>query len=203
MLIIVCAGFRKGGYVRVIAGRFRSRPLSAPSGLKTRPTSDRLRETLFNVLAQRIAGARFVDLYAGSGAVGIEALSRDAEFVWFAESAAPAIRTIRENLASLEIADGYQIEAKGALPLLELLARNTTAVDLIFLDPPYEEEKEYNRALTYLGEKGTRILAEDARVVAEHRAKLDLAENYGTLERVRVLKQGDAALSFYAKKPQD
>ncbi|QHS50324.1 16S rRNA (guanine(966)-N(2))-methyltransferase RsmD [Edaphobacter sp. 12200R-103] len=189
--------------MRVIAGRFRSRPLSAPRGLKTRPTSDRLRETLFNVLSQRIAGARFVDLYAGSGAVGIEALSRDAEFVWFAESAAPAIRIIRENLASLEIADGYQIEAKGAMPLLDMLARTSATVDLIFLDPPYEEEKEYSRVLNYLGEKGARILAEDARVIAEHRAKSELAESYGELERVRVLKQGDAALSFYAKKPQD
>lgn len=187
--------------MRVIAGRFRSRPLSAPKGLKTRPTSDRLRETLFNVLAQRIAGARFVDLYAGSGAIGIEAISREAEFVWFAESAAPALRTIRENLASLEIADGYQIETRGAMPLLELLARNSATIDLLFLDPPYEEEKEYSRALTYLGMEGARILAEDARVIAEHRAKFDLAENYGALERVRVLKQGDAALSFYAKKP--
>jgi 16S rRNA (guanine966-N2)-methyltransferase len=189
--------------VRVIAGRFRSRPLTAPRGLKTRPTSDRLRETLFNVLAQRIGGARFVDLYAGSGAVGIEAISRDAEFVWFAESAAPALKTIRENLASLEIADGYQIDSKGAMSLLESLARNSVTVDLIFLDPPYEDEKEYSRALNYLGMEGARILAEDARVIAEHRAKLDLSESYGALERMRVLKQGDAALSFYAKKPQE
>lgn len=186
--------------MRLIAGRFRSRPLTAPRGLKTRPTSDRLRETLFNVLAQRIAGARFVDLYAGSGAVGIEAISREAEFVWFAESAVPAIKTIRENLASLEIVDGYQIETKGAMPLLESLARNSATVDLIFLDPPYEEEKEYSRALTYLGMEGARVLADDGRVIAEHRAKMDLAESYGALERVRVLKQGDAALSFFARR---
>lgn len=189
--------------MRVIAGRFRSRALTAPRGLKTRPTSDRLRETLFNVIAQRIAGSRFVDLYAGSGAVGIEAISRDAELVWFAESAAPALKTVRENLASLGIADGFQIDGKGAMPLLESLARNSVTVDLIFLDPPYEEEKEYSRVLSYLGMEGARILADDARVIAEHRAKLDLAEGYGALERVRVLKQGDAALSFYAKKPQD
>jgi 16S rRNA (guanine(966)-N(2))-methyltransferase RsmD len=171
--------------------------------LKTRPTSDRLRETLFNVLTQRIAGARFVDLYAGSGAVGIEAISRNAEFVWFAEDAAAAVRTIRENLASLKIADGYQMQTRGAMALLEELARGSETVDLVFLDPPYEAEKEYGRVLTFLGEKGARILADDARVIAEHRAKSDLAENYGVLERVRVLKQGDAALSFYAKKPQD
>jgi 16S rRNA (guanine966-N2)-methyltransferase len=189
--------------MRVIAGRFRSRPLVAPRGMKTRPTSDRLRETLFNVLAQRIAGARFVDLYAGSGAVGIEAISRDAEFVWFAETAAPAVKIIRENLSSLKIVDGYQIEAKGAMALLEGLASNVETVDLIFLDPPYEEEKEYSRVLKFLGVEGARMLADDARVIAEHRAKFDLAENYGGLERVRVLKQGDAALSFFAKKPQE
>jgi len=194
--------FAKGVNVRVIAGKYRSRPLTAPRGLKTRPSSDRLRETLFNVLSQRIAGARFVDLYAGSGAVGIEALSREAEFVWFAESAAAAIKTIRENLASLGIAEGFQIESKGAVALLESLARNSVAVDLIFLDPPYEEEKEYSRTLNFLGREGARILADNARVIAEHRAKLDLAESYGELEHVRVLKQGDAALSFYAKKPQ-
>lgn len=189
--------------MRVIAGRFRSRPLAAPRGMKTRPTSDRLRETLFNVLAQRIAGARFVDLYAGSGAVGIEAISREAEFVWFAENASPAVKTIRENLASLKIAEGYQVEARGAMTLLEELARNSETVDLVFLDPPYEAEKEYGRVLTFLGVEGARVLADNARVIAEHRAKSELAESYGVLERVRVLKQGDAALSFYARKPKE
>ena len=88
--------------MRVIAGEYRSRMWQAPRGAETRPTSDRLRETLFNVLGPRVEGSRFVDLYAGSGAVGIEAISRGAEFVWFAESARPAVAAIRANLARVE-----------------------------------------------------------------------------------------------------
>ncbi|QNI36163.1 16S rRNA (guanine(966)-N(2))-methyltransferase RsmD [Edaphobacter albus] len=184
--------------MRVIAGKFRSRTLNAPKGMKTRPTSDRLRETLFNVLAPRIEGARFVDLYAGSGAVGIEAISRGAEFCWFAESTPAALRAIRENVADLKISSGFRVEEGGAKAALEGLVRRSEKADLVFLDPPYEAEEEYERTLAFLGSRGLGLLAEDARVIAEHRSKVDLAEGYGALERVRVLKQGDAALSFYA-----
>ena len=187
--------------MRVIAGRFRSRMLVAPRGMKTRPTSDRLRETLFNVLAPRIEGARFVDLYAGSGAVGIEAISRGARYCWFAENAAAAVKAIRENIAALKIADGYSIEGRGAAALLGELQKRGTSVDLVFLDPPYEAEAEYGRTLEFLGLHSDVLLADDARVIAEHRSKEELAESYGALERVRVLKQGDAALSFYARRP--
>src|ERR1700724_2493120 len=96
--------------MRVIAGIYRSRPLIAPKGLGTRPTSDRLRETLFNVLAPRIAGSRFVDLYAGTGAVGIEAMSRGAEHVWFAENAELALAALRQNLSALKISRGFTLE---------------------------------------------------------------------------------------------
>ena len=188
--------------MRVIAGRFRSRLLGAPRGMKTRPTSDRLRETLFNVIAPRIDGARFVDLYAGSGAVGIEAISRGAERVWFAESAAPAVKAIRENLAALQIGDGFSVEARGAAALLDELVKRGEKVDLMFLDPPYEAAAEYARTLEFLGGCGSAVLAEDARVIAEHRSKDELAESYGVLERVRVLKQGDAGLSFYAVRAE-
>src|ERR1700746_843601 len=99
--------------MRVIAGTYRSRQLSAPRGMSTRPTSDRLRETLFNVLAPRIEGSRFVDLYAGTGAVGIEALSRGAEHVWFAEDAKPALASLRQNLAALKITKGFTVEDRG------------------------------------------------------------------------------------------
>jgi 16S rRNA (guanine(966)-N(2))-methyltransferase RsmD len=170
--------------------------------MKTRPTSDRLRETLFNVLAPRIEGARFVDLYAGSGAVGIEALSRGARYVWFAENAAAAMKAIRTNLATLRIGEGFAIESRGALPQLEELAANNTSVDLIFLDPPYDAAREYARVLEFLGsERGELVLAEDARVIAEHSNKAEMPERVGRLVRVRVLKQGDAALSFYAVEP--
>ena len=134
--------------------------------------------------------------------MGIEALSRGARFVWFAESAAPAIRAIRENLATLKIESGYEIERHGAAALLEEMARSGDQADLVFLDPPYEEAPEYMRTLEFLGGRGSNLLAEDARVIAEHRSRDELAESYGLLERVRVLKQGDAGLSFFARRPE-
>jgi 16S rRNA (guanine966-N2)-methyltransferase len=172
--------------------------LIAPRGTKTRPTSDRLRETLFNVIAPRIEGARFVDLYAGSGAAGIEAISRGAEFVWFAENAPSAVKVIRENLAALKVGEGFVVEARGVSALLDELVKRGEKVDLVFLDPPYEAAGEYARTLEFLGGRGSAILAENARVIAEHRSKEELGGRYGVLERVRVLKQGDAGLSFYA-----
>jgi 16S rRNA (guanine966-N2)-methyltransferase len=184
--------------MRVIAGIYRSRLLAAPKGLGTRPTSDRLRETLFNVLASRIAGSRFVDLYAGTGAVGIEAMSRGAEYVWFAEKAAAAIAAIRANLSALKIEGGYTIESRGVGAMLERLGKMSQPMDIVFLDPPYEAEAEYAGTLNFLGSaRGRGVLAADAVVIAEHGNKTKLAERYGALEQARMLKQGDAALSFF------
>lgn len=189
----------KAEKMRVIAGQFRSRQLLAPRGMATRPTSDRLRETLFNVIASRIAGAKFVDLYAGSGAVGIEALSRGAQFVWFTDNAASATKAIRENLTALKISEGFSIESRGTAALLDNLTKLGRKVDLIFLDPPYESQTEYAKTLEFIGStKGCTLLAEDTQVIAEHHSKDVLQERYGALERMRILKQGDAALSFYS-----
>ncbi|RSL15729.1 16S rRNA (guanine(966)-N(2))-methyltransferase RsmD [Edaphobacter aggregans] len=185
--------------MRVIAGIYRSRPLMAPKGLETRPTSDRLRETLFNVLAPRIAGSRFVDLYAGTGAVGIEAMSRGAEHVWFAEKAAPAIAAMRANLSALKIVGGYTLESRGVGAMLERLGKLSQPMDIVFLDPPYEAEAEYAGTLQFLGSvRGRGVLAADAVVIAEHGSKAKLADRYGALEQTRRIKQGDAALSFFA-----
>src|ERR1700761_5744115 len=137
--------------MRGIAGEFRSRQLQAPRGMTTRPTSDKLRETLFNVLGPRVAGAKFVDLYAGSGAVGIEAISREAEFVWFAEKAPAAVAAIRANLHALKVAGGYAIEDRGVAMLLSGLVKGARVVDLVFLDPPYEAVDEYKRTMEFFG----------------------------------------------------
>lgn len=165
--------------------------------MATRPTSDKLRETLFNVLGPRVEGAKFIDLYAGSGAVGIEAISRGAEFVWFAEKAAPAVAAIRENLRALKVAGGYAIEDRGVARLLAELVKAERVVDLVFLDPPYEAADEYKRTMGFLGAHAAEVLAEDAVVIAEHARKSPLAERFGELQRYRVLEQGDAGLSFY------
>jgi 16S rRNA (guanine966-N2)-methyltransferase len=185
--------------MRVIAGTYRSRPLAAPRGLDTRPTSDRLRETLFNILSPRLDGCRFVDLYAGTGAVGIEALSRGAAHVWFAENAEPALASLRGNLAALKISSGYTVESRGVGAVLQKLAKLTQQIDLVFLDPPYEAEAEYAGTLSFLGSaRGREMLAPDALVIVEHTKKAKLAGRYGGLEHTRLVKQGDATLSFFA-----
>jgi 16S rRNA (guanine(966)-N(2))-methyltransferase RsmD len=173
--------------MRVIAGEFRSRKLKSLPGLATRPTPDRLRETLFDVLQLRIDGAVFVDAYAGTGAVGIEALSRGAARAVFLEKDRRAVEIIRENLAALGLHERAKV-AQGSVQLM--LAANPG--DIVFLDPPYEREREYTLALDVLGENPPPL------VVAQHSRHFALADDYGKLHRTRVLKQGDNVLSFYS-----
>jgi 16S rRNA (guanine966-N2)-methyltransferase len=205
--------------MRVIAGTYRSRILKSLKGLALRPTSDRLRETLFNVLGSAIAGARFIDLFAGTGAVGIEALSRGAAEVVFIENHPPAVALIRKNLESLGATvfqntktgegAGATVLGTDALRGLEKLAANRAAkytedsrpFDFVFLDPPYAAAEEYARVLRFLG--SAPFLAVGSVVIVEHYKKFDLPARAGSLARFRVLKQGDAALSFYRFAPAD
>jgi 16S rRNA (guanine966-N2)-methyltransferase len=188
--------------MRIIAGRFRSRTLEAPAGLGTRPTSDRLRETLFNVLAPRMEGARFLDLYAGSGAVGLEALSRGAASVEFVERAPAALAVLKKNLARLGLTEGFRIHGAGVGTVLRKMKPATSnpdaAFDVVFLDPPYDAAAEYANTLGLLGGDAAGLLADEALVIAEHRRKEKMDTQYWLLSRTRLLEQGDAALSFYA-----
>jgi len=185
--------------MRIIAGTFRSRQLKNLKGLALRPTSDRLRESLFNVLAERIPRCRFLDVFAGTGAVGIEALSRGAAEVVFIENHFPAATLIQKNLDSLGIRGCTRILKLDALRGLQRLAAEYTPAsapfDIDFLDPPYAAVDEYGRVLTFLA--SAPFFATSALVIAEHRRTYDLPEALGQLERIRVLRQGDASLSFY------
>jgi 16S rRNA (guanine966-N2)-methyltransferase len=172
--------------MRVIGGEFRSRRITTLSGLETRPTPDRLRETLFNVLAPVIADSIFLDAYAGSGAVGIEALSRGARRAIFVEKNRAAVEVIRENLSTLGLEKRAEVYTGKTLTVLERVA-----ADIVFLDPPYEKEIEYESALTALGLWTNRI------VIAQHASRATLQPEYGNLKRYRILKQGDNSLSFY------
>lgn len=172
--------------MRVIAGRFRSRKLKTVSGLSVRPTPDRLREALFNVLAAQIPGTIFLDAYAGSGAVGIEALSRGAGRVILIERNAAALAAIRENLIALDIQAEVTV-VRGSAPLL---LANYPA-DIAFIDPPYDREDEYTKALLALSNTPSRF------VIAQHSSRLTLETAYADLVKTRVLKQGDNSLSFY------
>jgi 16S rRNA (guanine966-N2)-methyltransferase len=187
--------------MRVIAGIYRSRILRSLKGLALRPTSDRLRETLFNVLGSSVAGSHFLDVFAGTGAVGIEALSRGAAEVVFIENHAPAAALIRRNLESLGVRSGAQVLCVDAQRGLEKLAARykpgDPTFDFVFIDPPYAAEEEYARVLKLLG--SVAFLAPTAVVVAEHRRTFQLSENIGNLQRTRVLRQGDGALAFFRR----
>ncbi len=185
--------------MRVIAGKFRSRPLRSLRGLDLRPTADRLRETLFNVLGAgnpaTFEGKVWLDLCAGTGAVGIEALSRGASKVYFVESSSAAASLIRQNLDALGVVEGFEVmkeDVTRALPKLE--ARNITA-NLIFLDPPYRMEKLYSAVLQILSQSS--LLTPDAVVVVEHDKRFNPGDGVALLRRYRKLVQGDAMLSFY------
>jgi 16S rRNA (guanine966-N2)-methyltransferase len=184
--------------MRVIAGKYKSRRLSAPPGQKTRPTSDRLRETLFNVVAPGVPGSVWLDLFAGTGAIGIEALSRGARMAYFVESLASAARTIRANLAALEIQDGYEILEREASAALRLLDSQLVTCDFCYLDPPYREMGDYEKVLEFLSR--SRLLNQGSLVIAEHNKHFDPGDGWGSLRRRRILRQGDSVLSFYQRE---
>jgi|SRR5215472_8878247 len=181
--------------MRVIAGKYRSRTLRSLKGQMLRPTGDRLRETLFNILGPTVAHATFVDLYAGTGAVGIEAISRGARHVIFVEEHPPAIALIRRNLESLAIGPEAEVLAMDVSRAIERLEAQRVHAQFIFLDPPYAADGEYEAALDGLGE--SLLVAPGGRVIVEHLRKRVLPERVGELELARVAEQGDAALSFY------
>lgn len=173
--------------MRVIGGEFRSRVIKSVPGLDVRPTPDRLREALFNILAPRISGVVFADLYAGTGAVGIEALSRGASRAIFAETNRAATGVLCENLKSLGLEGRAELRQGRATALIGKIT-----ADIVFLDPPYDLHSEYETVLTKLGEIPPGL------VVVQHDVRLKLAQTYGQLQQTRVLRQGDNCLSFYA-----
>lgn len=175
--------------MRIIAGEFRSRRLKTVSGRLVRPTSDRLRETLFNVLGAGVDGAVFVDAYAGTGAVGIEALSRGAVQAVFLEESSAALRVLRDNVSALGVQGRARILEGAAVPALRRLAQEGLEPAVVFLDPPYQEGREYQTALEAAS------AFSGALIVAEHDRR-DRPEGRG-LECTRVLEQGDSSLSFY------
>jgi 16S rRNA (guanine966-N2)-methyltransferase len=183
--------------MRIIAGQFRSRRLRSLPGLDLRPTSDRLRETLFDVLAAagNLQGSVWLDLYAGTGAVGIEALSRGARQVYFVESVKKHARLLRENLDPLAMPDAFELHEREVAQAMPLLESTGVVCDYCFLDPPYRMRGSYERTLGYLSQ--SRLLQPASLVIAEHEKKFDPGERFGALVRSRRLDQGDASLSFY------
>lgn len=173
--------------MRIIAGEYRSRRLETLPGLTTRPTPDRLRESLFSILQPRLPGCRFVDAYAGSGAVGLEALSRGATHVVLIENHRAAFAMLEQNVCALQ--------AQQRVTLVRAKVAGTLAAhlpaDIVFADPPYEERREYDTILMALAATPPSL------ALVQHDARRTLPEETGLLRRVRVLRQGDNCVSFY------
>ena len=174
--------------MRVIAGSLKGRRLVAPSGSDVRPTSDALRETLFNVLGDAVAGARVLDAFAGTGALGIEAVSRGAAHVTFIERDARAIRALTENVRACGIAEACAIIRD------DFLRATVTAAsfDLVLIDPPYDLS-----VMADVVARGAEWLAANGELVLEHSRRRASPEAAGSLRRSRTLTAGDSALSFY------
>jgi len=187
--------------MRIIAGKFRGRRLKGPEGLVLRPTGDRLKESLFNILTPLLNNAVFMDVFGGTGAIGIEALSRGARQVVFIESSAEGCRLIRKNLELCSISAGYRIIQKDAFMAMRALARERFKANIIFFDPPYDFEP-YRDLLGIVFRKF--LLSKPACVIVEHQRKAVLPEAGDGYRRSRIVRQGDHCLSFFdVEEPLD
>jgi 16S rRNA (guanine(966)-N(2))-methyltransferase RsmD len=181
--------------MRIIAGTFRSRRLKSNPPPGIRPTSDKLRETLFNILGPRVEGAVFLDGCAGTGGIGIEAISRGASMVYFADRSPKATAIVRENLKSLAITDGFRVMDADLAKALDTCAGAGVSFNVAFVDPPYEREDLYRAALERFASQP--LLAPEGILVIEHSKRVVLPETEGPLRQYRALVQGDSALAFY------
>lgn len=176
--------------MKIITGKFKGRSIEMPKGI--RPTSDKVREALFEILKDKIGGSSFLDLYCGSGAIGIEALSRGAKSVTFIDNDFKCIKSLKKNLTALNISL-VNIYSKDAIQSLKSIARD---FDIIFLDPPYYKDIAKK---TLIALSDCDILARNALVIIEAHKKDILPEEAGTLKKIRTCKYGDTKLEFYKK----
>ena len=182
---------------RIIGGAGKGRRLKTAAGEATRPTGARVRQSLFDILATRIPGCRFLDAFAGSGGVGLEALSRGAARVVLVDESAAAVAAARENARALQAAGGeVQVFRQQARTALQALADEGREFDVVYLDPPYASGL-YEPLMALAGE---RLLAVDGVLVAEHFHKRSLPERIGALVRTRLKRVGDHCLSFYVRE---
>jgi len=186
--------------MRIIAGKAKGRKLKVPKlsrNRRVRPLTDQVREALFNILGDRVPDSYFLDLFAGTGAVGIEALSRGAKIAIFVELDRAVVSTIRENLETTQLSDSAEVYSLDALRAIRVLDKKGSSFDIVFLGAPYDSPA-LEKALELIG--GANIIKDKGVVVAEHRAKHVLADEFGILKKARDARYGDTVLSFYMKK---
>ncbi len=181
--------------MRIIAGEFRGRRLKPLRGASVRPTADRLKETLFDILGPGVRGAVVLDVFAGTGSVGLEAISRGAREVVFVEASRDGEHQIRCNLELCGVKEGYRLIRQDAFSALRLLAREGFSVDVAFLDPPYDF-RPYRDLLDIIFNSG--LASAGARIVVEHDRWADLPEAGELYHRTRLVRQGSHCLSFYS-----
>lgn len=181
--------------MRIIAGLYRGRILKTLPGRALRPTSDRLRETLFDVLGSTVEGSTFIDAYAGSGAVGLEALSRGARRVSLIEENAAAFRIIQANVAALGVGDNVDAVCAPVRKGLRLLDERGVRAAFCFLDPPYAALREYSESLLWLS--ASRLMEPEGLIIVEHGRKDSLEQRVGRWREVRIITHGSSSLSFY------
>lgn len=181
--------------MRIIAGTVKGRTLKSLKGLETRPTLDRVREAVFNILGTKVLGANFLDLFAGTGAVGIEALSRGAAFCCFNDQNKKACEIIKENLQKCNFVELGQVYSMDALRLISYLdGKKLIKFDVVYLDPPYISNN-YSTYLQMLEESG--LLTEKSIIIAESRKNLNLEETYQRLKLQKKRSYGDTIIWFY------
>jgi len=180
--------------MRVISGRYKGRRLRGPRGLDLRPTGDRLKETLFNILGPGLQGSVFVDAFSGTGSIGIEALSRGARDVVFIECSKEGTSLIRQNLDLCGIAAGFRLLAQDIFPALRSLGREGFSADTVYFDPPYHWQPYQDLIETLLA---VSIVGLSSRVILEHHRKSNVPEAGTGYHLARRVRQGDNCLSFY------
>jgi len=183
--------------MRIIAGKFRGRKLRTPAGLDIRPTGDRLKQTLFDILGPDVSGRTVIDAFAGSGAIGLEALSRGAREIIFIESGKESCRLIRRNLELCGVASGYRLLEQDVFAALRYLGREGHWAHVIFLDPPYDWEP-YEDLLKTIFRFG--LAREVTRVVIEHHRRAILPEEGSGYRCARRVRQSDKCLSFFSAR---
>jgi 16S rRNA (guanine(966)-N(2))-methyltransferase RsmD len=186
--------------MRIIAGKAKGRKLKVPKlsrNRRVRPLTDQVREALFNILGERVPDSYFLDLFAGTGAVGIEALSRGARIAIFVELDRAVVSTIRENLDACGLSDSAEVYSLDVLRAIKFLDKKDSRFDVIFLGAPYDSPA-LEMALELIG--GANIINDEGVVVAEHRAKHMIADEFGVLKKARDARYGDTVLSFYTAK---
>lgn len=187
--------------MRVISGTARGKRLQAPRGMDTRPITDMIKEALFNVIGSSINGASLLDLFAGSGSVGIEALSRGAQLIVFIDNSNDAVRVINKNLKNCGFDAGFELYRNDVFRALEILAKRNTRFDYIYVDPPFTVETIFEPLLQTLDRLS--LLAPNGRIIIRTPRRMHLSAELKSLEEYRVNNYGESTLHYYMINPEN